>query len=189
MNKKRLSACRKRGPKRSELRLVEILSREIRRHHYAVHAEIFVAALEFLDAVIEIEHRQPGKGFEPARVLGVSLGERIVQDSAELKNLGAIPFFFDPSSGIRKDADVDSMLIHHVEVLLVIESVEPDTADIVLSVGHKLEKFPGKSVKMSIDDHGVSLREIRRGALRNKVVCRVLIQPTSACQQVCLAKN
>jgi hypothetical protein len=65
--------------------------------------------------------------------------------------------FFDPAAGVRKHTDIDAIPVHHVKILSMIESVKTNTAHIVPRLRDEVEKFAGKRVKMSIDDHDGSL--------------------------------
>jgi hypothetical protein len=96
-------------------------------------------------------------GFEAARVFGVRLGKGIVEDRTQLESFGAISFFFDPPAGIGKYANVDAMLVHDVEVLLVIKGMKSHSPNIILRFGNEVEIFSRKGVKVSVDNHTVLL--------------------------------
>src|SRR4030095_1583988 len=95
-------------------------------------------------------------GFEAMRMFRMSIGEGIIEDFAELQSFGAVPYLLDPPAGVGKNTDVDAVLIHDVEILPMIESVEAHPSDIIFRFGHKLEEFTGKRAKMSINNHVLS---------------------------------
>jgi hypothetical protein len=125
-----------------------------------VHSQIVVASVQLLDTVTEVDHRQSGERFEPARMLRVSFGKGIVEDPAQVESLGTVALFLDPTAGVGKDANIDAVPIHYVEVFSMIKRVEAHSPDILLSFRHKVEKFSRKGMKMSIDDHGFSSSNI-----------------------------
>jgi hypothetical protein len=90
------------------------------------------------------------------RMFRMSIGEGVIEDFAEIQSFGEVPYLLDPAAGIGKNADVDAVLIHDVEIFPVIESVKAHPSDISFRFGHKLEKLTGKRVEMSIDDHAFS---------------------------------
>ncbi len=61
----------------------------------------------------------------------------------------------------------------------MIERVEAHAAQGIFRIGHKLEKFTGKRVKVGIDDHDGSflyeLRLVKRDRLRGSIETRILI--------------
>ena len=156
MKEQRLAPGRQRVPERLELSLIDIFSRQIGRHHDAVHLEIFVASLQLRHAVVHIDHRQSRESFKAMRILRMGVGKGVIEDFAEIQSPGAVTSFLDSPAGIGKDTDVDAVVIHDVEILPVIESVKAHPSDVVLRFGYKLEEFTGKRVKVSIDDHGLS---------------------------------
>jgi len=86
----------------------------------------------------------------------MSIGEGVIEDFAEIQSFGAVPTLLDSPAGIGKNTDVDAVLIHDVEIFPVIESVKAHSSDVILRFGHKLEKFPGERVKVSINNHAFS---------------------------------
>ena len=157
MEKERLISRCQRIPKRPELRLVDIFSRNICRHHDAVHMQVFVAPLQFPHAIVHVDHRQARKRHEALWMFRVRLGEGVVEDAAKFHGARPVAGFFDPSAGVGKHADIDAVFVHDIEVLAMIEGVEADAAHIVLRLRNQVQKFAGKGVEVSIDDHGCSL--------------------------------
>src|SRR5688572_29583094 len=100
VKKQRFAACLERVPERLEFRLIEVSSGEIGREDHAMHVETMITTFELADAIIEVDHRQPGECFEASRVLGVSFGECIVDNSAQLQRFAPVAAFFDAAAGI-----------------------------------------------------------------------------------------
>ena len=50
-------------------------------------------------------------------------------------------------------ADVDTVLVHGVEIFIVIEGVKTHAPHIVLRFGDEIQEFTGEGVKVSVDDH------------------------------------
>ena len=72
-------------------------------------------------------------------MLCVGISEIVIGDLAEF--LGALPAaeLFDSAGGVRQDADIDTVLIHHVEIFAMIEGMQSGAARIVLRFGQQFE--------------------------------------------------
>ena len=79
------------------------------------------------------------------RIFRMSIGEGVIEDFAELQSFGAVPTLLDPPAGIGKDADVDAVLIHDVEIFPVIESVKAHPSDIIFASGISSRNLPGNA--------------------------------------------
>ncbi len=87
----------------------------------------------------------------------MGVGEGVVQYAAKLQSPALVSRLFDPPAGVREHTDIDLVLVHGIEVLVMVEGVEPHAPHIVLRVWDEIEEFTREGVKVSIDDHRLHL--------------------------------
>ena len=88
----------------------------------------------------------------------MGVGEFVVSYLAKLLGPRTAAQLFNPAGGIGQHADVDAVLVHDIEILVVIESMQPGAARIVFRLREQFKILLRKCVKVRVDDHGAILR-------------------------------